>query len=191
MSNNLVYFKDVLDTPYTMSMLEWRNQEYVRENMLDNIPISIEQHKKYLDYLSKEKTQRVFITFFQDEPVAVMTMKHRDGYIETGSYLIHEDDMGKGIGVITGYARMEYVFKVMPQGEMRTVILGHNKKNLSLQKNFGCELREVTETTKSDGTKESLYLYTMDKRSWDSKKEKILKMINRLVPVESISWIEP
>lgn len=190
MSEKIVYFKDVLDTSYTMTLLEWRNQEFVRENMLNNTAITMEQHKNYLDLLEKDKTQRVFIAFFREEPVAVMTMKKRDGYIETGSYLVHEDDMGKGLGVITGYARMEYVFNVMPEGEMRTVILGHNKKNLSLQKNFGCELREVTEVTKSDGTREQLYLYTMNRNSWDKKKERILKMINRLIPCESIRWIE-
>lgn len=190
MSKKIVYFKDVLNTPYAMKMLEWRNQKYVRENMLDNMPISVEQHRAYLDYLKKEKEQRVFITFYHDKPVAVMTMKHRNGFIETGSYLIHEEDMGKGLGVITGYARMEYVFKKMPEGEMRTVILGHNKKNLSLQKNFGCELREIIKTTKSDGTTESLYLYTMNKLLWDKKKDKILRIINRLVPVNEISWID-
>ena len=191
MNKKIVYFKNVLETPYMMHMLHWRNQEYVRENMLDNRPISENQHEKYLEILKNTPLQKVFIAFYQDEPIAVMTMKHHDDFIETGSYLIHEEDMVKGFGVITGFARMEYVFACMPKGEMRTVILGHNKKNLSLQKNFGCELREVSEIDKSDGTKEILYLYTMTKPSWDLKKEKIQRMINRLVPIEKIQWIEP
>lgn len=192
MNNHTFTFKDVLDTPYTKQLLTWRNQEFVRKNMMDDSIISMENHEKYLEKLRTTDEQRVFVAFFDDEPVAVMTFRfnENEGNIESGSYVIHEEDLNKGFGVITGYARFEYIFDKLPNGKMRTIILEHNKKNINLQKNFGCVLEGTETLIKSDGTEEKAFVYTMTKRQWERQRDKIQQLISRIVPVENIGRIE-
>lgn len=190
MNNHTFTFKNVLDTSYTGELLIWRNQEFVRKNMIDDSIISMEKHEKYLEKLRTTDKQKVFIAFFDDEPVAVMTFQFNEGNIESGSYVIHEDDLSKGFGVITGYARFEYIFNKLPNGRMQTIILEHNKKNINLQRNFGCVLAGTETIVKSDGTEEKAYVYTMTKEQWEKQRDKIHRLISRIVPVESIGRIE-
>lgn len=192
MSKPVVYFKNLLDTEYQETVLQWRNQEFVRANMLDNCLISAESHRKYLEMLRSSSTSRTYVVFIKDEPCAVMTIKIKpeEKSILTGSYLVHEKYQGKGIGVITGYARLKYVFDMMPDGIMETIILEHNKKNLSLQRNFGCSLKSIEPVILSDGTVENAYLFTMTREEWEERKDRIEKLIGRLVPFDKIQWIE-
>ena len=190
MNNHTFTFKNVLDTPYTEQLLTWRNQEFVRENMVDAGIINMENHEKYLERLRTTDAQRVFIAFFDDEPVAVMTFRFNEGNIESGSYVIHEEDLSKGFGVITGYARFEYIFDKLPNGKMQTIILEHNKKNINLQRNFGCVLEGTETIVKSNGTAEKAFVYTMTKEQWEKQRDKIQRLISRIVPVESIGRIE-
>ncbi len=190
MNNHTFTFKDVLDTSYTEQLLTWRNQEFVRKNMMDDDIISMENHEKYLERLRATDEQRVFIAFFDNEPVAVMTFRFNEGNIESGSYIIHEEDLNKGFGVITGYARFEYIFDKLPNGKMQTIILEHNKKNINLQRNFGCVLEGTETIVKSDGTEEKAFVYTMTKEQWEKQRDKIQRLISRIVPVESIGRIE-
>lgn len=187
-----IYFRNLLDTPYREQVREWRNQEFVRENMFDNRPISPENHAKYLKKLETSDTHKVFVMFYDDEPAAVMTMVHipEENCIETGSYLVHEETRGRGYGAITGYARLEYVFAHMPDGKMKTEILAHNEKNLSLQKSFGCALEGTREAVKSDGSTELTYIYTMDHETWEERKPFLQRIIGRLIPLDQITWIE-
>lgn len=189
-NNHTFTFKNVLDTPYTEQLLVWRNQEFVRKNMKDDGIISTESHKRYLERLCTKDDQKVFIAFFDDEPVAVMTFRFNEGNIESGSYVIHEEDLSKGFGVITGYARFEYIFNKLPDGKMQTIILEHNKKNINLQRNFGCVLEGIEMIAKSDGTAERAFVYTMTKEQWEKQRDKIQRLISKIVPVESIGRIE-
>ena len=189
-NNHTFTFKNVLDTPFKEQLLSWRNQDFVRENMVDDGIISMENHIKYLERLRTKDDQKVFIAFYDEEPVAVMTFRFNEGNIESGSYVIHEEDLSKGFGVITGYARFEYIFDKMPGGKMQTVILEHNKKNISLQKNFGCILEGTETIKKSDGTTETALVYTMTKEQWDRQREKIQRLISRIVPVGNIGRIK-
>ncbi len=189
-NNHKFTFKNVLDTPYTEQLLEWRNQRFVRENMVDDNLITIEDHRKYLEKLRTGDKQKVYIAFFDGRPVAVMTFRFNEDNIESGSYVINEDDLSKGLGVVTGYARFEYIFSRLPDGKMQTVILEHNKKNISLQRNFGCVLEGTMIIEKSDGTSEKAYLYTMTKNQWEKQRGRIQKLISRIVPIENIMSID-
>jgi len=182
-------FKNVLDTPYCMELLEWRNQKFIRENMVDKSIIDSENHLKYIERLRASSTQKVFIAFYDDNPVAVMTFKFMDNIIESGSYVIHEEDMGSGFGVVTGYARFEYIFDRMPEGKMQTIILAHNQKNISLQKNFGCMFEGTTRLKKSDGIEEDAYIYTMTRDKWEINRPRIQRVVSRLIPIENIGRI--
>ena len=181
-----ITFNNLLYTDYTLKVLDWRNQEYVRNNMIDSSVIPLENHKRYIEKLKNSDTQEVYIAFLADAPLAVMTFVITDDFVESGSYLVNEEDLGKGYGVITGYARFEYIFNNFPNRKMRTIILEHNKKNISLQKNFGCLYEGMTTVTKSDGTQENAFIYTMTKEQWEAKKEKIQRLISRLIPIDNI-----
>jgi len=188
-NNHSFTFKNVLDTPFTLKLLEWRNQDFVRENMVDDRVISEENHMAFLEKLKTDDSMKVYLAFYDNKPVAVMTFRYNNNIIESGSYIIDKDDLSKGFGVVTGYARFEYIFGQFPDSSMQTVILEHNKKNIRLQENFGCILDKTIKIKKTDGTIENAFVYTMKKTNWEQKKEKVEMLVSHIVPIGNIGRI--
>lgn len=188
----ILHFINIIDSPYKYEVRNWRNQEYVRANMIDSNVISEEQHEKYLEHLQASDDQKVFIAMLADEPIAVMTYRinREEGYVVSGSYLIREEYMGKGLGVILGYVRMEYIFSIMPDGLMRTVVMETNQKNLALQKDFGCRETGKEEVVRSNGNREIMVTLEMTHLEWEKKRPRIERLMSRLMPLESIHLIK-
>lgn len=187
-----LHFVNIIDSPYKYEVRHWRNQEYVRSNMISSEIITKEQHEKYLDYLKTTKEQKIYIAMLDENPIAVMTFRHNldEQKIVSGSYLIKEEYLGKGLGVILGYVRMEYIFSEMPEGTMRTFVMESNKKNLGLQRDFGCREIGKEEIVRDDGSKDNLVTLEMTKKEWEQKKSRIKRVMIRLLPIENIHWIK-
>lgn len=187
-----LYFVNILDSPYKYKVREWRNQEFVRKNMIDSSIISEKQHEQYLYNLESNNNQKVFIAMIDEEPIAIMTFKYdkEEKVVVSGSYLVDEEYLGKGLGVLLGYVRLEYIFSQITDTRMRTVVMETNKKNLQLQKDFGCIIKRVEEITRSNGEKDNLVTLEMDPCGWEEHRERIKRVMSRLIPIENIIWIE-
>ncbi len=183
-----ITFKNILDTPYTMKLREWRNQDFVRKNMTNHDLIGEEEHKAYIEFLRKSDTDKVFLAMDREMPLAVVTIKinWKEQYVEPGTYIINESYLGKGYGIIMSYFRLEYIFDLMPEGRMRTVILDSNERNISLQKKMGCELEEHFMVEDKEGRKEPAAAYSLKKARWDKKKGSIAERIDARFGMENI-----
>lgn len=186
-----LHFENIVDSKYKFDVRDWRNQEFVRKNMIDSSEITLEQHTSYLEMLRTSASQKVYIALLDDEPIAVMTFRiyNDDNKIVSGSYLIKEEYLGKGFGAVLGYVRMEYIFNKMPTGRMSTLVMASNKKNLQLQKDFGCTITKEEDIIRANGKEDKLITLEMTHEEWLSKKIKIERVISRLILLENISFI--
>jgi len=183
-----ITFKNILDTPYTEELREWRNQDFVRENMTNHDLIGEEEHRAYLDSLRRSDTNKVFLAMNHADPLAVVTMKinWEEQYVEPGTYIINQKYLGNGYGIIMSYFRLEYIFDLMPSGRMRTVILDKNERNISLQKKMGCEQESHFMVEDKNGNQEPAAAYSIKKDRWDIEKISIAKRIDEKFGMENI-----
>lgn len=189
--NTKITFKNLLDTPYTKELRIWRNQDFVRKNMTNHDIIGEEEHEAYLQSLRDNPSNKVFVALNNDEPLAIITIKinPQEGYVEPGTYIINEAYLGKGYGIIMSYMRLEYIFELMPQGRMRTVILDKNERNINLQKKMGCRLEEHIMVEDQHGAKEPASVFYLTKEMWDANKGSIEERIEAAFSMASISRI--
>ena len=189
--NSKLRFENINDSEYKYEVRNWRNQEFVRKNMINSTEISTEQHEAYLNMLKISESQRVYIAMLDEQPIAIMTFRiYKDkNKIVSGSYLIKEKYLGKGFGALLGYVRMEYIFNKLPNGKMSTLVMQSNRKNLQLQKDFGCRVSNEEDFVRENGYKDKLITLEMTHKEWLSKKPMIERAIGRLISLENISLI--
>lgn len=186
-----ITFKNILDTEYTDKLREWRNQDFVRKNMTNHDIIGKEEHEKYIEFLRKSDTNKVFVALNHDEPLAIVTIKinWEEKYVEPGTYIINEDYLGKGYGIIMSYMRLEYIFELMPEGRMRTVILDKNETNINLQKKMGCVFEKHIQVEDNNGGLEQASVFYLTKEMWDAGKGSIEERIEKNFGLGNISRI--
>ena len=67
--------------------------------------------------------------------------------------------------------------------------MASNKKNLQLQKDFGCTITKEEDIIRANGKEDKLITLEMTHEEWLSKKIKIERVISRLILLENISFI--
>lgn len=186
-----IVFKNILNTEYTDELRNWRNQDFVRNNMINHNLIEKEEHVHYIESLRHSKDNKVFLALNHQEPLAIITVKiHWDeNYIEPGTYIINEKYLGKGYGIIMSYFRLEYIFELMPEGKMKTIILDKNKRNINLQKKMGCIFEKNITVTDVNGKQEVASVYSLTKEMWDINKGNIEERIEHSFGLKNIKRI--
>lgn len=180
MHTSVITFKNLLDTEYTLELRNWRNKDFVRENMTNQKLISEKEHIKYLEMLRDDhETRKVFVAFDDNIPFAIVgfIINADSAYIEPATYLVDERFLGKGYGLVMSYAKLEYIFGIMPEGKMRTIILRSNKRNLKLQEKCGGEISGQKSLLDKDGIKRDAYILTITKQQWEEKRNIVLAEI--------------
>lgn len=175
-----ISFKNLFDTDYTLVMRDWRNQEFVNKNMVNQGYITEENHIKYLQMLREKKdTRKVYVAFADDKPFAIVNFSFypEENYIEPGMYIINENFLGKGLGHVLSYAYLEYMFGVMPNGEVHSTILLSNKTNLALKEKFGFSLHHKTTVKDESGVERKASVLYLTKAMWQESKNEIMKKI--------------
>lgn len=187
-----IEFKNILDTEYTEELRNWRNQDFVRENMTNHDMIGKEEHEHYLESLRNSKNNKVFLALNHGEPLAIITIKiHWDEkYVEPGTYIVNREYLGKGYGIIMSYMRLEYIFELMPEGRMCTTILDKNERNINLQKKMGCVWEKNIMVKDAKGNEEAAAVYALTKEAWDANKTEIEERIEKSFGLKNIQRID-
>ena len=175
-----ITFQDIFDTPYTQELRVWRNLDFVRNNMTNKALIDDAAHQNYLAMLrQKRDTRKVFVGLEDGNPFGVVNFAiyKTEGYIEPGMYLMNSSFLGKGYGMAIQYARLEYIFEVMPEGRMRTIVLASNERNQRLQYKSGGILEGNTEVVDEFGHRQEACVISIDRAAWMAKRENMKKEI--------------
>lgn len=136
-----ISFKNImdLDDKYKKELRNWRNQEFVREKMLNTHIITEEEHYKFLDRVKDNDDKRIYVSFKGDKPLGVITYEYfRDvDKVEFGFYLVDEKYMNGGYGIVMEYAFLEYVFDKIKPKKVFCRTKKENAKVISLHSKFG------------------------------------------------------
>jgi pseudaminic acid cytidylyltransferase len=172
MGRKEISFQNLLDTDYQMDLLTWRNQEFVRRPMINSKIITVEEHQKYIELVRKTDTHEVYIALEDGVPFGVINLvfDHKSKTVETGSYLINQQEIGTGKGLIMTFARLSYIF-AKPGYTAITKIRKTNQRSIRLQEHMGFEFQYSEAIA---GTDEYLLVYSLNQSDW-KKKSRIIE----------------
>ena len=91
-------------------VLAWRNHPEIRRHMISQHEISIEEHRKWFDRISKNPNCRVLIFECDHSPIGFVSLTgvSEDGSADWGFYVA--PDAPKGTGLKLGTAALKYAF---------------------------------------------------------------------------------
>ncbi|VDH00940.1 Putative ribosomal N-acetyltransferase YdaF [Lysinibacillus sphaericus] len=161
-------------------ILKWRNQDFIREVMLDSEIISFEQHSQWFNSLQDNKTSITKIFHFNSIPYGVLNINHIDeinGTCEWGVY-IGSKLAPKGIGSLLGYTALQYIFCELKIRKLSAKVLGFNERSISFHKKVGFTQEGlIRECVLKGGQPIDIILFGYLKSEWE---EKYKILINRI-----------
>ncbi len=176
-----ISFINLLDTEDKMKwqVRAWRNDDFVRKNMLNTHIISESEHKEFLGKLQNSISDKYYIALYEGEPFGVLNM-HVDidrKRLEFGYYLSDIKYVDGGFGVILEYVLLNHAFDCLKLETVFCRTLSTNKKVVALHKRFGFD------STMSD---EQICYQSISTGKWKDKREYIENIIDRIFPVHDI-----
>jgi len=146
--------------------------------------ISKDEHMKWFESLKLKDTKRkVWVIFYEDIPVGVINLiniDYENKITDWGFYVGETAYRGLGIGSISLYRLMEYVFDKMNFRKMHTSVLENNPDALNLYKKFGFkEKGRLRKHILKDEKYIGVFLIGILKEEWEDIKNS-LPIINRI-----------
>jgi UDP-4-amino-4,6-dideoxy-N-acetyl-beta-L-altrosamine N-acetyltransferase len=133
-----------LDDMNYNKILDWRNQDFVRLNMISKEIITSEMHEMWFRKLNKESNY-IYIVSHNQIPFGVFSISninHQDQIGETGSYLVSKEFQNTGLSIIAGYGLAEIAFKYLKLQKLYCRVLKNNKNALKLNVNQGFKIEQ-------------------------------------------------
>jgi hypothetical protein len=181
-----IKFINILDLDSSIIELirHWRNSDVVRRYMYRSHYISKEEHLKWFEELKLEKGNRkVWIIYYEEIPVGVINLfniDYENKITDWGFYIGETAYRGLGIGSISLWRLMEYVFDKMNFQKMYTSVLENNSDALSLYKKYGFkEEGRLRKHIIKGGKYIDVFLMGILKEEWENIKNS-LPILNRI-----------
>lgn len=160
---NFIFLNDI----EKKDILELRNKEYVRENMIYSEPISLENHILFIELLKENKNKTYFAIFFDNQLIGSLNIIKNEELI-WGLYF--KEDANPIIKSCVTYIFLDFIFSKFSE-DINSFVKRKNIQALNFNKNFGFEV------FKED---EEYYYLKLSKELWKDKKDsKIIKPIKR------------
>ncbi len=110
-----------------LQVLDWRNSENVRANMLNQKIISKEDHLSYCEKLKKNNSTILYRVTVNGSPCGVVNFTDLDYKNKTGEYGLYVVDQRPGIGLYLGRLAVYYFFEILCFTQLNILVLSHNK----------------------------------------------------------------
>ncbi|HJE02881.1 hypothetical protein AAX29_01017 [Aliarcobacter thereius] len=160
---NFIFLNDIKKK----DILELRNKEYVRENMINNEPISLENHILFIESLKENKNKTYFAIFFDNQLIGSLNIIKNE---ELTWGLYFKEEANPIIKSCATYLFLDFIFSKFNE-DINSFVKRKNIQALNFNKNFGFEV------FKED---EEYYYLKLSKELWKDKKDsKIIKPIKR------------
>jgi len=168
-----------------LQLLKVRNFDYVRKNMKNDSIITINDHLDWIKKLSKDDSKMYYAIFSDNKLVGGINITDIDIEEMSASWgLFVQANINPMIPSIATYLIIDKVFNVL---KLTTLNLEVNKININaykFDKNFGF----IDNGEYIDG-KNSYYLMSMDRKDWESNKNKgLLKMVKSKISSATITF---
>jgi UDP-4-amino-4,6-dideoxy-N-acetyl-beta-L-altrosamine N-acetyltransferase len=162
-------------------ILEWRNSEFVRSQMLRQHPISREEHRAWLaGQRSGAGETRCRVAHVDDKPFGIVSLHHLDmraGNSDWGMYIGEKEFLGRGLGKVLLAEILRWGFEEMNLQRLYTSVLATNEQalDLYLQAGFSQEGRWREHVLCETGERRDLLWIGMLRGEWEAEKHRILQ----------------
>ncbi len=143
-----VYLRPITERD-TETVLSWRNSEFVREKFFYRLPISVEEHEKWL----KEKVAKGLVFQFivcmkkGDVPVGSVYLQHylpEDNSMESGLFFDENAPGGRGIATESYRLLTEVFAKDLKLSSLRARIIADNRASIRVHEKCGFVRKAAT-----------------------------------------------
>jgi len=161
-------------------ILDWRNQESIRQVMYNSDIILMDQHVQWFKRLQKSETAISKIFYYDQVPYGVLNINQIDrinNKCEWGFY-IGANNAPKGMGTILGFTSLNYIFNELLIRKLSAEVLNINKKSATFHQKLGF-IQEglLRKHIIKDGTYIDILLYGLLKEEWEEHSVNIQRMI--------------
>ena len=147
-------------------VLEWRNSFRVRNYMINNHIITIDEHKAWYNRLLHDDSSHCLIFEMHGEPVGVVNFNDIDrerGICFWGFYLGREN-LPKGTGTRMGTLGIKYAFHELGMQKICAKVLEFNQASIRLHQKLGFVLEGVLrDHVRRENKLVNLLLYGLNK----------------------------
>lgn len=125
-----------LDDDVILAIRDWRNQDFVRNNMLNNHIISESEHRNYIDLVREDSNRGLYVFFLDNQPFAVYqySIDAEKREVTNGHYLISEEYQMLGYGAIMTYMEKVIEYYCLDVDYSYGCVLGTNKRQLNMNR---------------------------------------------------------
>lgn len=163
-------------------VLEWRNQEFIREMMFDNDIITIEQHTKWFNHLQDDRSAITKVFYYDGIPYGVLNITNIDLLNRTceWGFYIGNQTAPKGMGTILGYSALHYIFYDLEIQGLSAKVLDYNSKSIHFHKKLGFLYEGIlSEALIKKGESVNIHLFSYSKSRWNEKSIALRASIER------------
>ena len=126
-------------------LLEWRNSDRIRKNMLTQHIISWEEHKNWFKKISQYDKPLHFVVEYKNEMVGycgINDYNPQNKSCTSGSYIGKVDNVPVDIALMCGYLLNVYIFERLGMKCVESDVILENKRVLKFNKMIGARVKE-------------------------------------------------
>ena len=145
----------------------WRNKARIRNNMLSNTEITIDQQVKWFADLENDQSRKYFVLFQNMKPIGMLYFSEiNDKSCHWGCY-IGEETIWPGSGLILEVAALDFAFNYFAVNSLIAEVLEFNFGAINMLKFFGYTFDSTFDTKIiRDVKKIALLRYDYCKEDW-------------------------
>lgn len=155
-------------------VLNWRNKENIRLNMINPEKISWEEHHNWFEGLKNKKDRQVLVFFINDKPMGLVSFVDILKDSCSWGFYIGEELAPKGAGLMLGYQAIEYAFNNYKIEKIDSQVIGFNKASIGFHEKLFFNHKCIEEKALlRDGIYYDLLIFELLRETWLTVKEKV------------------
>lgn len=152
---------------------KWRNDDYVRCNMLSQHIIRKNEHREWLEKLERDNTYLFWVVFIEQIAIGAVYLTDIDieqKTAEWGYYIGESKYRNKGLGKEILLHFLNIVFDKLKISVIMTRVLSHNERAMHIYNDLG--FREIsTETSMSGSIDNAIRTFYYSKDNWKQRNQ--------------------
>ncbi|CAM4389563.1 UDP-4-amino-4,6-dideoxy-N-acetyl-beta-L-altrosamine N-acetyltransferase [Paenibacillus alkaliterrae] len=173
-----------LDESNLELVLNWRNQEHIRNVMYHDEVITLEQHQKWFNKLKQNDRTLVKVFALDDRLLGVVNFTEIDYKNEKCSwgFYIGEKGAPKGSGTILGFLALQFIFEQVQVRKVCAEIISHNEKSIYFHRKLGFQEEGILkEHVRKNDEYLDVILMALFYQQWRVKKHSIETIIKGMM----------
>lgn len=176
MVNSKIHFEKLSDK-YILQVRESRNSVFVKNNMIFDKHISIEDHLNWWEKQKNNNNSIFILIFFNSEPCGLLSFTNINIEIkktEFGIFLFEEKYSNLGISLFAEFFSINYAFDHLNLNKIYLNVIDFNKKTISLHQKYGFSVDGILrEEVIKNNQYCNLVHMSLLKKEWENKKNSI------------------